>query len=144
MTVQALLAGKQSEIKTVGPKVHVETVAAVLHENRIGALPVIDERDTLVGIISERDIIRVVALHGTAALSLTVDRVMTRGVVTVTPQASIKDVMATMTSRRIRHLPVIEAGRLKGVISIGDVIKHRLDTTEMEVNVLRDYAISKS
>ncbi|MBF0374444.1 MAG: CBS domain-containing protein [Alphaproteobacteria bacterium] len=144
MTVQALLGGKTIEVKTIGPSIRIETAAALLRENRIGAFPVVDPDGKLVGILSERDIITAIATRGADGLMLKVDEVMTRNVVTVTMQDTIKDVMSTMTTRRIRHLPVLEAGRLKSVISIGDVIKFRINAAELEMNVLRDYALAKN
>lgn len=144
MTVQALLGGKTIEVKTIGPTIRVETAAALLKENRIGAFPVVDPVGKLVGIISERDIITAIATRGADGLLLKVEEVMTRNVITVTIQDTIKDVMSTMTTRRIRHLPVLEEGRLKAVISIGDVIKFRINAAELEMNVLRDYALAKN
>lgn len=143
MTIQTLLSGKKEGFKTIGPKVRVETAAALLYENRIGAFPVVDGAGHLIGIISERDIIRIIALHGTAGLLLTVEEVMTRNVVTATPRTPIKDIMQIMTERRFRHVPVLDdQGRLQGLVSIGDVLKDRLNAREMEMNVLRDVALA--
>ena len=95
----------------------------------------------VLGIISERDIVRLLAERGTAVLAgdLEVESVMTRHVVTCTQEDNVKDAMATMTQRRIRHLPVIEGGRMIGIINIGDVVKNRLEEVELEATVLREY-----
>lgn len=143
MTIQSLLERKKSGSKTIGPKVRIETAAALLHEHRIGAFPVVDASGHLIGMLSERDIIRAIALHGTAGLLLTVEELMTKEVVTASPRTAIKDVMRIMTERRFRHMPVLDdRGSLQGLISIGDVLKSRLDDQAMEMNVLRDVALA--
>lgn len=143
MSVRELLSGMKGDIKTIGPKVRVETIAALLHENKVGAFPVVDTVGRMVGMLSERDIIRVVATHGAAGLLLTAEDVMTRSVCTVSIRDSVKDVMQIMTARHIRHLPVMDGDRLVAMISIRDVISYRLRVAQMEVNVLRDYAIAR-
>lgn len=143
MTVRALLASSNYKVKTIGPKVRVETACALLNQNRIGALPVVDDRGTILGIVSERDVVDVIATRGAAGLPLPVEEVMTRRVVTMTCDASVKEVMQTMDARRIRHLPIVDGDRLVAMISIRDVIKFRLQETELEKNVLRDYAVAQ-
>lgn len=145
MTVQALLASKERdhEVKTVGPRLRIETVAALLRETRVGAFPVVDTDGRLVGIISERDIVAAVGVGGSEALNRHTEEFMTRNVATVTPRDSIKEVMQIMIGRRIRHLPVVEDGKLVDVISMRDVVKQRIDAVEMERDILRDYALSK-
>lgn len=142
MTVRAVLEMKKREVKTIAPDARLEEAARLLHKEKIGAMPVLDANGVMVGILSERDIIHQVAGHGAEALKRQVAQVMTQAVVSVTIDEPLKDLMTTMTSRRIRHLPVLENGTLKGLVSIGDVIAHRLETTRTEVNVLRDVALS--
>ena len=138
MTVAAILRQKSGETVTVPPHVSLADVANVLSERRIGAVPVL-EGGTLVGIISERDIIHCLARHGAGALDLTAADAMTRAVQTTTPQTTVGQAMATMTAGRFRHLPVIDDQRMAGIISIGDVVKGRLDDQAHEVETLRAY-----
>ncbi len=138
MTVAAILRQKAGETVTVTPQASLADVTGVLTERRIGAVPVL-EGGALAGIISERDIIRCLARHGAGALDLTAADAMTRSVQTVTPQTTIGQAMATMTSGRFRHLPVIAEGQMVGIISIGDVVKARLDDQAHEVETLRAY-----
>jgi CBS domain-containing protein len=127
---------------TVGPGQTIASVAKVLTSNRIGAVPVIDEKDRLVGIISERDIVRSLSENGALTLTLPVERLMTHEVATCSPGDQLDDLMGVMTNRRIRHLPVVENGALQGIVSIGDVVKQRLDEVQFEVEELRRYICS--
>jgi CBS domain-containing protein len=138
MTVERILKGKNSVVATVPADLSLSDVVALLTERRIGALPVMDGT-ALVGIISERDIIHVLASHGIAALQLKVADAMTRSVKTTTLQTTVEQAMAAMTAGRFRHLPVVEGGQLIGIISIGDVVKARLDEQQYEVDNLRSY-----
>jgi len=138
MTVERILKGKTSVVATVPADLSLSDVVALLTERRIGALPVM-EGAALVGIISERDIIHVLASHGMAALQLKVADAMTRAVKTTTLQTTVEQAMAAMTAGRFRHLPVMDGGRLIGIISIGDVVKARLDEQQYEVDNLRSY-----
>jgi CBS domain-containing protein len=140
MIVERILKGKPSVIATVGANTTVSEVCALLTERRIGALPVMDGT-SLVGIISERDIVHVLAEHGAKALEVKVADAMTRAVKTTTLQTTVEQAMAAMTAGRFRHLPVLEAGRLVGIISIGDVVKARLDEQQYEVENLRSYVV---
>ena len=124
---------------TVSPNQTVASVAKVLTLNKIGAAPVIDEEDRLVGIISERDIIRELSEHGDAVLTFPVEQLMTRKVMTCSPDDPLVDLMRVMTLQRFRHLPVIRDGALCGIISIGDVVKQRLEEVQVEVQELRRY-----
>lgn len=142
MSVFDIIKHKGSHIESVRPEATVAQVTAVLHEKRIGAVLVRDVRGTLVGILSERDIVRGIVQYGAAVLDKPTRALMTTNLVSCTPRDDVKHVMKVMTMRRVRHLPVMEAGVLKGIISIGDVVKYRLDTAQLEVNVLRDYARS--
>ena len=140
MIVERILKGKPSVIATVGADTSISEVCALLTERRIGALPVMDGAQ-LVGIISERDIVHVLAEHGVKALEVKVADAMTRAVKTTTLQTTVEQAMAAMTAGRFRHLPVLEAGRLVGIISIGDVVKARLDEQQYEVENLRSYVV---
>ncbi len=140
--VADVLTLKGSEVVTVTPDQSIDTASRILAQKRIGALPVIDEWRRLVGIISERDIVRGLALHGNAVLFLTVGELMTRGVKTCSPEELIVSLMETMTNRRIRHLPVLRDGRLCGIVSIGDVVKQRLTEAQLELDQLRMYIAS--
>ncbi len=138
MTVAAILRQKSGDTVTVPPHASLADVTSLLTERRIGAVPVV-EGASLAGIVSERDIIHCLARHGAGALDLTAADAMTRAVQTTTPQATVNAAMATMTAGRFRHLPVMEDGRMAGIISIGDVVKARLDEQAHEVETLRAY-----
>ncbi len=142
MHVSDILKNKGSDVVTKGPGDTVLAIARLLSANRIGAVVIRDGRGAVVGIISERDIIHAVAVNGARALEMPVRDVMTRDVISCTTDDIITGVMKTMTTRRVRHVPVIEDGDLKGMVSIGDIVKNRLDETELEARVLRDYVLA--
>lgn len=142
MTVRVLLKQLSGELRTIGPKARVETAAALLHTNTIGALPVVDETGRLVGIISERDIVKAVATRGAGGLNLLVQDIMSSNVATMTCDDSVRDVERLMNTRRIRHVPILEDGKLRAIVSMRDVVKYRLNAIEMEKNVLRDVALA--
>lgn len=142
MKVEQIVRAKGSEVVTTTSRATVETVLHRLRIENIGALVVSDSGRYPDGIISERDIVRALSVHGSEALRMEVKEVMTRPVETCTPDSRLTDVMATMTRRRFRHMPVIADGMLVGIVSIGDIVKHRLEELEMETNVLRDRVIS--
>jgi CBS domain-containing protein len=137
--VSGVLKDKGHRVVTVAPNQTVASVANVLTLNKIGAAPVMDEKNRLVGIISERDIIRGLSEHADEALTLPVEQLMTRQVRTCSPEDPLVGIMGVMTLQRIRHLPVIHDGALYGIISIGDVVKQRLDEVQFEVEELRRY-----
>ena len=141
MKVRDIIAHKGSAVVTVRPDTTVATTVHRLMLERIGALIVSDDGARVLGIVSERDIVRVVAERGAEALApdLTVEEIMTRHVLTCGLEDTVKDLMTTMTQRRIRHLPVVESGKLVGIVSIGDVVKNRVEEVELEANVLREY-----
>lgn len=143
-TVLAVLKQKGYEVVTIAPHRSVSSLAAVLNTRRIGAAPVTDERGRLVGIVSERDIVRCIAEHGEAAMEMPVERLMTREVRTCLPDDALIGLMEVMTLNRIRHLPVIHNGALLGIISIGDVVKQRLHEAQSELETLREYISSAS
>ncbi len=140
MSVSALLGGKGSHVAAVRSTEKVGAAIAKLNEERIGALVVLDRWGKLAGMFSERDVIRALAQDGAAALDYEVHELMTPDVTTCTPRDAIETVMATMTAHRIRHMPVMSEGRLVGLVSIGDLVKFRLDEKEAEANVLLDIA----
>ena len=137
--VSAVLEHKGHQVVTVAPHDTVAVLVKVLSVNRIGAAPVIDEAGRLVGIISERDVIRGIAQHGEMATTLAVERLMTTEVRTCSPEDAIVELMEVMTLQRIRHLPVVRSGRLEGIVSIGDVVKQRLQEAQSELNELSNY-----
>ena len=138
MKVAAILRAKGAHVETTRPDTSLYTVVWDLKRKGIGAFVVTDDGTTVLGMISERDIVHGPAEHGTKLLAIPVSQAMTSPVVTCTPEDSVTAVMARMTRYRVRHLPVVEDGRLAGIVSIGDVVKHRLDEVEMEANILRE------
>jgi len=142
MTVAAILRAKGTHVETVRPDATLRVVAWTLKVNDVGALVVTRQDDRILGIISERDVVRALTDHGPDVVRVPVSEVMTTAVKTCSPSDSITAVMARMTRDRIRHLPVMDGGRLAGIVSIGDVVKYRLDELELEANVLRDTLIA--
>jgi CBS domain-containing protein len=138
MTIAAILSTKGGEVATVHAGTRVRDAVSLLAEKRIGAVPVIDGGE-ISGIFSERDLVRCVSDHGPEALDWPVDRAMSSPVQTVSPQTPILSALATMTERRMRHLPVVEAGQIRGIVSIGDLVKHRIERIEAEADALRTY-----
>jgi CBS domain-containing protein len=139
MTVAAILAEKGHEVVTVGPTATVAETAELLADHRIGAAVVTDRTGRILGIVSERDIVAALAESGAEALRREVRSVMTEKVVTCSERDTINVVMTRMTRGRFRHLPVIENGRMVGVISIGDVVKRRIEDVEREAEEMRIY-----
>ncbi len=138
MTIAAILSSKGSEVATIGAENRVSEAVATLGERRIGALPVV-EGDQIVGIMSERDVIYCLRNHGAEVLDWPVSRVMTSPAITAEPGTAVLSALGLMTERRIRHLPVAEGGRLIGIVSIGDLVKYRMDRIEAEANAMRSY-----
>ncbi len=138
MKVASILKAKGTHVERARPDTTLYTVVWDLKLKGIGALVVSEDGAAVLGVISERDIVRGLTEHGTKLLALPVSQVMTSPVVTCTPEDSITAVMARMTRHRVRHLPVLEGDKLCGIVSIGDVIKSRLDELEMEANILRE------
>lgn len=138
MTISAILANRDADVFTALPHESVGEVVVRLAENRIGALPVVDG-NAVVGIFSERDIVYGVARHGATFLAKTVAETMTAPAITVTSGTAILAALSLMTKRRIRHLPVIDDGALVGFVSIGDLVKHRIEKIETEAAAMRDY-----
>jgi CBS domain-containing protein len=140
--VSAVLEQKGHKVVTVGPSDTVASLVKVLSTNRIGAVPVVDEEERLVGIISERDVVNGMAQHGDVVMTLPVERLMTTMVRTCSPEDAIVELMEIMTLQRIRHLPVVRKGALEGIVSIGDVVKQRLQEAQFELEELRRYICS--
>jgi CBS domain-containing protein len=139
MNVETILRTKGRAVATIEPDATVGTALDELISRNIGALVVSGNGESVDGIISERDIVHALAARGIDLLSLAVAEVMTRPVVTCDPTDSVEQLMAEMTNRRIRHFPVVQGGRLCGIVSIGDVVKNRLDEVEYEARSLRSF-----
>ena len=140
MKVSEILKKKGGDVMTVQPTETIGTLSHRLRMARVGALVVSKDGKQIEGIVSERDVVHCLAEQGAASLEATVESVMTQRVITCSPEDAISSVARTMTNSRIRHLPVVKGGRLVGIVSVGDVVKHRLDEMELEAGVLRDLA----
>ena len=138
MTIATILSTKGGEVATVRAGTQVREAVTLLAAKRIGAVPVLDQGG-ICGIFSERDLVRCVADNGSGVLDWPIERVMTSPVETVDPRTPILAALATMTKRRIRHLPVVESGEIRGIVSIGDLVKHRIERIEAEADALRTY-----
>lgn len=139
MTVAAILKHKGSDVARVAPTASVAEVARRLKERRIGAILVMDAADQILGIVSERDIVGHLCEHGARTLEMSAAQLMTRVLHTVTRQTSVARAMEMVTSRRVRHLPVVEEGALLGIVSIGDIVKAWIDQQAQEVASLKAY-----
>jgi CBS domain-containing protein len=139
MTVGIILAAKGREVVTIEPSASLGEAVGLLAQRRIGAALVLGADRRIIGIISERDIVRVLAAGGAAALDEPVSQTMTRKVETCTESETVVSIMERMTAGKFRHVPVVDQGRLVGVVSIGDIVKHRLQEMERESVAMRDY-----
>lgn len=138
MTIAAVLGRKGSAVETIAADATVSEAIARLGEKRIGALPVL-EANAIAGIISERDVIYCLRDHGPAMLDWPVARLMSSPAITVDPNTDVLTALALMTQRRIRHLPVIADGAIRGIVSIGDLVKYRMERIEAEAEAMRSY-----
>jgi CBS domain-containing protein len=138
MTLKAILKNKPAGFIAVHPGDSIRSVIAVLAEKRIGAVLVV-EGDHLVGILSERDVVRYLATHEAATLEMTASQLMTPRPITATPGTTVEQAMEIMTDKHFRHLPIMEHGKLAGLVSIGDVVKARIEQSQHEVDSLRTY-----
>jgi len=138
MTVATLLEGHKVEPITITREITVREAVALLAQRKIGALPVMDA-DKVAGVMSERDVIYCMARDGAAMLDWPVEKIMTAPAITVEPKVTVLAALSLMTSRRIRHLPVVADERLIGVVSIGDLVKYRLDKIEAEAEAMLSY-----
>jgi CBS domain-containing protein len=137
MNVENILVQKGTDVVTIKPEASGKRAVDWLRAKNIGALVVVRD-DTVLGIVSERDIVRAFSQYGEPVASMPVKDIMTHGVITVAPEDDLNHVMRLMTQHRVRHLPVLRNGKLAGIISIGDVVKRRLDELDLETKVLRD------
>ena len=142
MFVSDILSQKGGSVFTVSPATSLAQVSQQLSVRRIGSVLVLDEEGGVAGIVSERDVVRALASHGAKALELEAKQVMTRDVVTCDQDDSIDHVMETMTQGRFRHLPVVRHGELLGLVSIGDVVKARLEEARHETEALKAYIVA--
>jgi CBS domain-containing protein len=140
MHVRAILDSKGGNVVTAGPQETIATITERLDQHRIGAVVVV-EAEQVAGILSERDIVRGLAKHGAGVTALKAADLMTHPVRTCGLDDTIDTVMQVMTQRRFRHVPIVEDGKLLGIVSIGDVVKRRLELSEMEVSSLRQYVL---
>lgn len=139
MNISSILAGKGNNVITAEPEDSLGSVSRTLAENRIGAIVILDGNEKVCGIVSERDIVRQVAARGADALDQPISVCMTKKVVSCDRQSTIDEVMGIMTRNKFRHIPVIEGGKLAGIISIGDVVKHKIEQAEREAEELKQY-----
>jgi len=137
MTIESILRRKGADVATIAPDASVKRAADWLRAKNIGAL-VVTRENAILGLISEREIVHAFSRYGETAGSMPVKEVMQYGVTTVSPDESVNRVMNLMTQHRVRHMPVLRGGQLVGIVSIGDVVKHRPEDLELEANVLRD------
>jgi CBS domain-containing protein len=140
MVIASILRHKGPDVVSVGPHEEVATIAQVLARHRIGAVLVRDAGGDVLGIVSERDVVRCLAAHGAETVSLPASKLMTRLLHTVTPRTQVTEALSLMTDRRVRHLPVIaDDGGLAGMVSIGDLVKARIEEAVHEAEELRHY-----
>ena len=138
MTISAILSDKGSTVWTIAASSSVREAVALLSEHRIGAAPVVGDRD-IVGVFSERDLVNCISANGPEALDWPVERAMSAPAITVESATPILSALSTMTQRRVRHLPVVESGEIRGIVSIGDLVKYRIERIEAEADALRTY-----
>jgi len=141
MRIRNILENKGNDVITIGPFESVRDTLALMLERNIAAV-VLKDGPKIVGAVSERDVLRTVADHGAGGLNLPVGHIFNGRPISVSPEDTIKWVMGLMTHGRIRHLPVMDDGALVGIVSIGDIVKYRLEDLELESNVLRDMAVA--
>jgi CBS domain-containing protein len=142
MKVSDILQIKGADVKMVRPDMSARELAVRLHAEQIGAMIVSSDGWSIDGIVSERDLAYGLAAYGSELPTLPLSKLMAKTVIECSPDDSINHVTKLMTQRRVRHLPLKEGGQLVGIISIGDVLEHRLDELELEANVMRDYAVA--
>ncbi len=139
MILGQILREKGGEVYSVPESATLKEAAELLDARHVGAMVILGEAGSVIGVLSERDIVRSVARSGAAALKTTVGESMTRKVITAKPTDTVESAMGRMTDRRIRHLPVVDGGRLVGVVSIGDLVKWRIAEASAEVDAIRSY-----
>ena len=141
MSVESILRQKGTDVTTITPEATIKRPADWLRVKNIGSL-VVMRGEAVLGLISEREIVHAFSRYGETVAAMPVTEIMRPGVITVSPDESVNRVMNLMTRHRVRHMPVLRDGKLAGIISIGDVVRHRLDDLELETNVLRDAYIA--
>jgi CBS domain-containing protein len=141
MSVENILRRKGTDVATIVPDASIKRAADWLRAKNIGAL-VVTRGSAILGLISEREIVHAISRYGETVTSMPVSEIMRHGVITVSPAETVSHVMNLMTQHRARHVPVVHDGKLVGIISIGDVVKYRLDDLELETNVLRDTRVA--
>ena len=141
MNVETILQRKGREVLTISPIASVKSAAQMMKKYAVAAL-VVTSCDIVIGVLSEREITRSVARHGELLSTMKVKDILDRGLVTISPEDSLKRAMELMSRNRVRHLPVLVDGKLTGIVSIGDIVKSRLDELQLETGVLRDIYIS--
>jgi CBS domain-containing protein len=139
MTVGTVLKTKDQSVVSVAPSATVQEIAEIITSRRIGAVLVLDDRGDVAGIVSERDVVKALAANKGAVATIRADTLMTRAVITVTSQTSVDEAMEIMDAGYFRHLPVVNDGRLDGIISIRDLVKFRIMVHEHEVRNMKDY-----
>ncbi|HXQ42841.1 MAG TPA: CBS domain-containing protein [Candidatus Udaeobacter sp.] len=142
MIVSAILKGKGNAVVTARPTESLQAISKLLVKHRIGAVIICETAGPPLGILSERDIVNAVAASGATGLERPASEAMTRNLLTCEPGNSVDELMTIMTNSRVRHLPVVEQGQLVGIVSIGDVVKCKLDEASAEVGLLRDYVMA--
>ena len=141
MSIESILRRKGTDVATTAPEASIKSAADWLRTKNIGAL-VVTSGQAVLGLISEREIVHAFSRYGETAALMPVKEIMRYGVITVSPDDTLDRVMTLMTRHRARHMPVLRDGKLAGIVSIGDVVKHRLDDLELETKVLRDAYIA--
>lgn len=144
MKVKDLLAAKGDAVATTRPDATIATALKRLKMEGVGALVVSEDGKSVAGILSERDIVRGLPDHGADLLDMRVEEIMTRAVKTCALDSTVDELMHEMTRSRFRHMPVVVDGELRGIVSIGDVVKNRLEELETETHVLRDYIVGRA
>lgn len=139
MTISRLIAGRSGDVWSCKADQSVAEAVSVLATRRIGAIPVEDHGEAVAGIFSERDVLYCLEKHGAAALDMKVRDVMTSPPITITSDTDVLHALSLMTRRRIRHLPVVDDGRMVGFVSIGDLVKYRIDKVQAEAEAMREY-----
>lgn len=143
MLITHVIRDKGAVVHTLSEAATLEHAAKELDLRKVGALVVLDDAGRVTGLLSERDIVREVARRGASCLAERVSTAMTKGIITVELTESVDEGLARMTDRRIRHLPIMEAGRLVGIVSIGDLVKHRIEAVEAEARAMQDYIAAR-
>ncbi len=139
MLIAHVLRDKGAIVHTVRAEATLEEAAGALHQKKVGALVVVGDGGAIAGVLSERDIVRELAKNGAESLKNAIAEVMTRDVITAGPDETVDEGLNRMTDRRIRHLPVLDGGRLVGIVSIGDLVKHRIAAVEAEAAAMQAY-----